>query len=356
MNYPEKTIARKFYAALNQTFGQSNNLFSKLIRRKGSEINISIEGAGVHWSCMAEKNDRKCTISCFNYDFAYRQGSEYYISYIKDNKTLATGRTVDDKLALNAIKDWIDGKSLPELYKTYTFVDQFKRKLEYINSIFLNSNPAFVDCIPNFTQSWGDSFEYILKNKDKSIQYYVDGYSNPPKTEFGFKFLWDDCAVFYAYNTNLYPFTPLVYDWLINNLKPTELKEKYSWIEIYSIAQYYERGEGFIGEFIESWDRVEKFYSELEFHLKDDVLNFIRAIRGYEFDKSLRAGTSLYSLILSKSRRFGLRQDQKRISFSFGDEGIYVNSDVHKQVLFKGIKLSDEILELIKTLNTEEIS
>lgn len=356
MSYPQETIARQFYNNLNQAFGLSNSFLSKLFQPNNSDIVITIEGAGVHWSCKVEKKVRECTISCFYYDFPYRQGAEYYISFIKDNNTLATGRTVDNQMALNVTKDWIEGKALPELYKTYKFVDQLKRKLEYINSTILNSQSEFKNCKPTFTESWGDSIDYTLKNKDRSIQYYIDGYINPPKTGFGFKFLWDDCTVFYAYNTNLNSFTPLIYDWLIINLKPSEIKEKYSWIELYSIAEYYEKGEGITGEFIESWDRVEIFYKELEFHLRDEVLNFIKDIRAYGFDKSLRAGTSLYSLILSKSRRYGLRQDQNSIKFSFGDDGVYVNIDTQKQMLYKGIKLSDEILQLIKHLNAEEIS
>jgi hypothetical protein len=356
MRYIEETIARHFYSALKSAFGQGETSLLKLFRSKNFDISISIEGAGVHWQCKVEKDNRICSIACFNYDFQFKQGPEYYIEFIYDESGQATGRTSDNKLALNAIKDWIAGKTLPELYTTYKFVDQYKRKLQNINSALLSSNTAFKGCTPAFEQSWGDSFDYTLTNGDRAIQFYIDGYSNPPKNGFGFKFLWDVCPVFYAYSEDLNAFKRLVFDWLIKTMNPSEIKKIYPWINLYTIAAYYEKGEGVTGEFIESWDHVEHFYSEMEFHLKDKILDFIKSMRAKGFDKSLRAGTSLYSLILSKSRRHGLRQDQPSIRFSFGDEGIYIDSDAQICTLSEGFSLTEEISHLIESLNTKQIS
>src|SRR5690348_4902342 len=119
MNYPEKTIARQFYNNLNDSFGQGGRFLPKFFRRKSADVFISIEGAGVHWSCKVERDNRKCSIACFHYDFPHKKGPEYYIEFINDKSVLATGRTSNRKFVLNAIKDWIDGKTLPELYNTY---------------------------------------------------------------------------------------------------------------------------------------------------------------------------------------------------------------------------------------------
>jgi hypothetical protein len=356
MNYPEKTIARQFYNNLNDAFGQGGRFLPNFFRRKSADVFISIEGAGVHWSCKVESDNRKCSIACFHYDFPHKKGPEYYIEFINDKSVLATGRTSNRKFVLNAIKDWIDGKTLPELYNTYEFVDQFKRKLEYINSTLLSSDTTFKDSMSAFEQSWGDSFDYTLTIGDRAIRYYIDGYSNPPKNGFGFKFLWDECPMFYAYKEDLNVFKPLIVDWLIKNKNPSEIIKLYPWIDLYTIATYYEKGEGVTGEFIESWDHVEMFYSEMEFHLTERILCFIKSVRAKGFDKSLRAGTSLYSLILSKSRRHGLRQDQPSIMFSFGDEGIYIHSDTHNRTFFEGFTVTDDILQLIESLNEVPIS
>ncbi len=184
----------------------------------------------------------------------------------------------------------------------------------------------------------------------------LTGYSNLPKHGFGFNFLWDECPVFYAYNEHLEAFMPLVSDWLLNDKKPSELKKACPWIELYPIAAHYENGDGIAGEFTESWDNVEKFYSEYDFPLKHKALVFIQSIRGKGFDKTLRAGTSLYSLIISKSRRYGLRENQPCIMFSFGEQVLYVHHGTEKRIAFKEVTLTEEILKMLESLNAEEIS
>jgi len=356
MHHIEEKIARHLYSDLKNAYGQGGSLLNKIFQPKNSDISISVEGAGVHWQCKVERDNRICSIACFNYDFKYKQGPEYYIEFISDKNAQATGRTSNNKLALSAIKDWIAGKAVPELYTNYKFVDQFKRKLRDLHSALLSSNTAFISCTSAFEQSWGDSLDYTLANGDRAIQFYVDGYANPPKNGFGFKFLWDECTVFYAYNDEFETLKPLAFDWLIKTINPSEIKKIYPWIDLYTIATYYEKGEGVKGEFIESWDHVEQFYAEMEFYLRDKILDFIKSMRARGFDKSLRAGTSLYSLILSKSRRHGLRQDQPSIRFSFSEKGIYIDSDTHNRTLSEGFTLTEHIVDLIESLNAEQIS
>jgi hypothetical protein len=75
------------------------------------------------------------------------------------------------------------------------------------------------------------------------------------------------------------------------------------------------------GEFIQSWDRIEQFFdSVLEpGPWKDQVLQFISQLRHAGYDRKLRAGQSLFALVVSRSRRHGLRLDQPCVCFWLHD-------------------------------------
>lgn len=70
--------------------------------------------------------------------------------------------------------------------------------------------------------------------------------------------------------------------------------------------------------FKEAWLKKERFYfpqwSSQEWIRP--MLHFMQELREKGYHKKLRAGTSLYRLILSRSERHGLRRDQARIIFA----------------------------------------
>lgn len=251
-------------------------------------------------------------------------------------------------------------KTLAELYKSYKFVDEYKRKLNYIHNTIIGFDVELENCDALFEQSWSDFYDYTVSNGDKSIKYYVECDENLQKNGFGFKFLWDECAVFYAYNDDLMKFDGLIKEWLINQQNPSILKSKYPWIDLYNVAEYYERGEGLLGEYIESWNKVEKFYLEDTYRSTDKIIEFIRTIRKDGYDKEFRAGNSLNSMILSRSRRHGLSENQAYLSFWFGEDGINIYTDIYSNInepiFHKGIYLSDEIRSMLDELKSTEIS
>lgn len=78
-----------------------------------------------------------------------------------------------------------------------------------------------------------------------------------------------------------------------------------------------DRTEEIINRFKTSWTEVAEFYDEMLSHGGFDKLKplrqFISDLRESGEDKYFRAGTSLYTFILSRSVNFGLRPDQKYI-------------------------------------------
>ena len=78
-------------------------------------------------------------------------------------------------------------------------------------------------------------------------------------------------------------------------------------------------------DFIKSWEDIEIFYVDLLSYSGWDrvkpVQDFIKYLRALGYDKLLRAGQSIHILMLSRSKNFGLRDNQHRI----GIEATYSN-------------------------------
>jgi hypothetical protein len=67
--------------------------------------------------------------------------------------------------------------------------------------------------------------------------------------------------------------------------------------------------------FVQSWDWIEQFYrddllSQATWRWLGAVPNLLSGLRERGYDRVLRAGQSLFILILSRSREYGLRDDQ----------------------------------------------
>ena len=110
--------------------------------------------------------------------------------------------------------------------------------------------------------------------------------------------------------------------WICGRVMPSELQKEFPSIEMGKVAHYYEQGRGIEGEFVESWDHIERFYDKMNFPPAEAIRNLIKAMRAKGYDHTLRAGQSLYTLILSRSRRHGLKEGQPNIAFRFSEEGM----------------------------------
>ena len=90
------------------------------------------------------------------------------------------------------------------------------------------------------------------------------------------------------------------------------------------------------------------------------VRELIKSMRAGGFDSTLRAGQSVSSLILSRSRRHGLGEGQSFIQFFFFSDESSMNVNAHlesgEKKLSVPIELSDELRELLEQLAQEDIS
>jgi hypothetical protein len=69
-------------------------------------------------------------------------------------------------------------------------------------------------------------------------------------------------------------------------------------------------------DFMLSWDQMEIFFGDDDMPWMTQMLPLIRALRARGYDRKLRAGQSMTTFIVSRSREHGLRISQPSLAFN----------------------------------------
>lgn len=103
-------------------------------------------------------------------------------------------------------------------------------------------------------------------------------------------------------------------------------------------------------DFLTSWDYIEVFYQKSMRYGENEkfalpLLSLISKMRAKGYDKKLRAGHSMYTFIVSRSRYNGLRR-------GFSSLRIMINQDSTMSVRFRSDTLSEHEFEKIELNHT----
>lgn len=338
IKYVQEEIAKDLNLALTQGF---TNSFPA--------TELTIKGAGVNWNCEAKRNNNLCTIHCFD-----ANGGEYLTHFERDSEMLAWARTSSKLDTINAVEDWLKGEELSALYLKYSFVDKTKRDLSSIQDDVVSRFPELAESSSiELRHVLSDIYELWFKSADRSCRISYYGKNKFPDAVFH----WDECELFRFKADNDENLAKVLKRWLCDAAMPSTMREEFPWIQIGKLADYYEKGNPVEGEFIESWDSIERFYADMKYPILPQILNLIGKMRQKGYDKSLRAGQSLWTLILSRSRRHGLRIKQPCIAFQFLENGmdVYISLGEDKKIKFPKIEFNPEIDTLLKKLETMNI-
>jgi hypothetical protein len=270
MKYEEEKQARDLYEMLSGTLAISS-----------PKTDIFIKGAGVHWHCSANRGDRICVIDCFG-----QMG--YAVSFKTNAITEAMGRTRLEKELISAVNDWLQGHTLSELYEVFEFVDREKRFLEKFWDDTVRTYPELEQCATiRLDQKSGDFYYLWFITKERSCQVSFYGQNQFPNCEF----YWDECHLFKLLAKDTIPVPLILKRWLCDFTMPSALEQEFSWLDTGKLAKYYEEGRGVEGEFVLSWDAIERFYGEMvKIPQSHDILKMIAQMRKRGYDKTLRAG------------------------------------------------------------------
>lgn len=268
---------------------------------------IEYSGGGVHWSCdIKSRHGRSCQVWCLDIDYtntAYK-GPQYDVTFEEG----LNGRLLSENTLVDAIKDWVGGISNDNLYQKYTFIDAVKR---YLTSLL----QQLTDTIPNLKKfcriEWhgiSRSVTLLIYSGHRHCRIYTYGFEEKPMCAF----FWNGTKMFEIEILKQDSFSQLLDKWLCQNERPSVLKKLFPNTDFGKLVSYYEEGRGVEGEFILSWESVIDFYGK-----HPEVLDFINSLLPQNLQTKLRAGTSLYTLVLSRSRRHGLRVDQPSVGIDF---------------------------------------
>lgn len=360
--YREEIIAKELYQQLLDKLQVRQNAVSKIAgwfkKDKPNAITVSIEGAGVHWKCIVTRGTRKCVIHCFSYGTdaqSKKGGPDYFTYFYSTNPHVPTGRTIDKEKTIEAVKSWCENATVESLYAQFEFIDFEKRVLERIKGELFNFYPELLQATQK--EIIGEDFNsYCLwfKHNERACRIYYYAH----KAMSGFHFEWDDTTVFEPFSNDIARMGSLIKQWVIDSEQPSVLSNIYTEVDFGKLAPYYEQGKGVEGEFVMSWDKIEEFYKNIDLEKRDDIFKLIATIREKGFDKTLRAGQSLYTMILSRSRRYGLENDKAYLRFSF----VYIKSAMQVSTWkgevfqFDSIEYNDTIENLLKSLEQEAVS
>lgn len=112
-------------------------------------------------------------------------------------------------------------------------------------------------------------------------------------------------------------------------------------------------------EFAASWDRTQHFFANMVtssgWGYQEPLLRLIEELRQRGYDRKFRAGRSLVTFILSRSRVHGLRDDQPSLAFDVEPQeglAIWQQAPYHAptEIRFDKVELNSEIENLLSWL------
>ncbi len=283
---------------------------------------LHMTGAGVHWYCEASAGDSTSTTHCFD----LKGTPEFYTKFERANALQATARTNSLAETIAVIVDWMRGVSVHHMHESFAFVDQNQRALQALLDQVVLLVPR-LNLLHAEMENVGSDIWYLwFKSGTRSCKVSFWAKNSEPDA----KFFWDECPLFQFRVTDVPKFTTVLDRWLVDDTSPSSMRLLFPWLSIDELADYYEAGRAVEGEFIMSWKAMFEFYNESwGKDLARTAKAFMTELVEKGYNKTLRAGQSLSSLIFSRSRRHGLVEGQSSIQFWFRTEAINVNAVIN---------------------------
>jgi hypothetical protein len=296
------------------------------------QTEITVSGDGVRWRCSAKRGQKSCLVQFFDV-----RVPEFLTLFEQEGKEVAAGRTPSQAETIDAVWHWLDDTPLDALYGRFVFVDRQKRELVRIRDSVLKDFSDLRVAAPSELVYWGSAFYHLwFRSETRSAQLCFYNKNEFPEAAFHgdqfelFRFKGDDCSALGA----------VLKRWLCDNALLSAMRKESPWLNFVELADYSENGNPMEGEFIQSWDRIEQFYDSVHFPVKALALPFIAELRRAGYDRKLRAGQSLFTFAVSRSRRHGLRAEQPYITFDFGEGTMDVFSKIQEEERIPGIPIA----------------
>jgi hypothetical protein len=314
------------------------------------DARVGIEKIVARWHCIANRGDRSGSVHCF--------GRVYYVTLRRAGRIVAEARTPSKADVIGSVAAWLEGPGIEDLYEQFPFVDREKRGLKAILAEVVRCRPELGRLAPARVgaASWDPAcIWYVADDRSCQIGFRADDEVSDTT------FRWDECPLLRVRIGDTARLAAMLARWLCDRAMPSTMAREFPEADVMPVARYYEEGRPVEGEFLTSWDAMDRFFARFlhdpGFPQARLVLDLIASIRRAGYDRVLRAGQSMYDLGVSRSRRHGLRDDQPRIFFEFREEGLEVHCDIDGRERFSlpRIELSPEVEAVLTRLAAREI-
>ena len=333
MRYSEEGFARELHKALAAATAG------------GGGATVVINGNGVHWNCAARQADRSCTVHCFDV-----RGPQYLVHFDGPGSAGATGRTRLLVDVVDAVKLWVSGRPIRELYERFRFVDRDRQALTALAETATRRHPELGRVAPpELHREFSDHYRLTFQSGDRACSVSFCGENECPDVSLK----WDGQTVAQLQSCDWAVVGDVLDRWLVEQAVASRLRDDLGEsISVSPVARYYEEGRAVEGDFITSWDGIEQFYNSLDHPARPAILEFVQDLRDADYDHTLRAGQSLWMLVLSRSRRHGLRPNQPRVGFDFRPDGMQVDAWIgrHERLVVPQIRFTPGIDAVLKKL------
>jgi len=354
MKYPEKDIAKDLYSDLTQQFAGRTPV-----------IKCTIKRSGAYWDCTVKQGENFCCISCFSEWY----GAEYLISFKHSYKVIAMGRTFSKLEVIRAVDDWVNGSELTVLYDKFPFVDRYKRAILGIRNDLVANLPELSELV-KIEQELSEFCQLWFERDDRRASVY---FSDDKQEIINISFYADTSSMLFDIkNHDRKLLAEIIKRWVGDWALLSEIRTEFPSVEMSKLADFYERGNLIEGEFLGSWDRIERFYESPSMYqkLSHPMIELVKPIRKEGYDCKLRAGTSMWNLCLSRSRSYGnmglyslvfqveydnleINGEQKK---SQSLRVVYLdNGAIAEEFVEKEIALTDRIRNLLQKLSEQPI-
>lgn len=320
MRYLEKDHAQDLYRDLKKKFV---NRIPPII--------CSIKGAGVHWCCWVKSGFKICSIECFD-----QFGTpEYFISFGKNSKGVATGRTSSKLDTINAVDDWIRGDELSILYKKFSFIDRCKRDVIKIYQELVTADSSLSQLV-KIERCFSD-YQLWFESNDRKV--YIG--HNHQNTILDAACYGDNTLLFNLKTQDRKSLAKLLKRWICDRALPSQIQTEFPWVEMENLADFYEQENLIEGKRIQSWDSMEKFYDPSRFLFMNNQLanlmtELVKSMRKEGYDQYFMASQAHDILFLSSFKKNG---DLSNFSLSFSGECEIEQVD-SKETLIQGLKVT----------------
>lgn len=232
-----------------------------------------------------------------------------------------------------------------------------KWQIEHEQALLMHYSPLLKQTTHQVKERDSDTYSLIFRNEERSCELQAEG-----NDVLSCNFFWDDTTIFKTMEPVSDTLAGLITAWVKGKVMPSVLQQRYPDLSFGIIAEYYEKGKGIEGEFLDSWDRIRLFASHHPYYEKETLPfvgkmeTIIHVMRNKGFDHLLRASYSRPTVMLSRSRRHGLRDEQAYLRITLdNDLQTMTVCNAKESHTFEKIEYNDTMDRLLQELAVRPI-